>query len=63
MKERAKVGSDTAACMLASHFRKTGYLGESLQYAEMGRKTKNIKVKQWCEREIARVDVLNSIKP
>ena len=63
LKERANAGSDTSACMLAGHFRKTGSLGESLQYAEMGRRTKNIKVKQWCEREIAKVDVLNAIKP
>jgi len=63
LKERANAGSDTSACMLAGHFRKTGNLGESLQYAEMGRRTKNIKVKQWCEREIAKVDVLNAIKP
>lgn len=63
LKERAKAGSDTSACMLAGHFLKIGNLGESLQYAEMGRRTKNIKVKRWCEREIARVDVLNIIKP
>lgn len=63
LKERAKAGSDTSACMLAGHLLKTGNLGESLQFAEMGRRTKNIKVKRWCEREIARVDVLNSIKP
>ncbi len=63
LKERAKAGSDTSACMLAGHFRKTGNLGESLQYAEIGRRTGNLKVKVWCEREIARVDVLNTIKP
>lgn len=63
LKERARAGSDTSACMLAGHFRKTGNLGESLQYAEMGRQTKSVKVKQWCEREIARVDVLNVIRP
>lgn len=63
LRERAKAGSDTSACMLAGHFLKIGNLGESLQYAEMGRRTKNIKVKRWCEREIARVDVLNTIKP
>ncbi len=63
LKERAKAGSDTSACMLAGHLMKTGNLGESLQFAEMGRRTKNIKVKRWCEREITRVDVLNSIKP
>lgn len=63
LKERAKAGSDTSACMLAGHFLKTGNLGESLQFAEMGRRTKNVKVKRWCDREIARVDVLNSIKP
>lgn len=60
---RANAGSDTSACMLASHFRRVGNLGESLQYAEMGRLTSNIKVQQWCEKEIARIDVLSVIKP
>lgn len=63
LRERAKAGSDTSACMLAGHLLKIGNLGESLQYSEMGRQTKNAKVRRWCEREIARVDVLNSIKP
>ena len=63
LRERANAGSDTAACMLAGHFRKSGNLGESLRYAELGRRTKNVRVKQWCEREIVRVDVLNTIKP
>lgn len=63
LKVRAKAGSETSACMLAGHLLKTGNLGESLQYAEMGRQSKNPKVRQWCEREITRVDVLNMIKP
>ena len=63
LRERANAGSDTAACMLAGHFRKSGNLGESLRYAELGRRTKNVRVKHWCEREIVRVDVLNTIKP
>lgn len=61
--ERAKSGSETAACMLAGHLRKLGRLGEGLLYAEKGRGTRNHKVRQWCEREIARIDVLNNIKP
>jgi TPR repeat protein len=63
LSERAKAGSDTSACMLSGHLRKVGDLGESIQYAEMGRQTSNIKVQQWCANEIARIDVLSVIKP
>jgi len=63
LRERAKAGSDTSACMLAGHLRKIGNLGESIQYAEMGRRTSNLKVQQWCEKELSRIDVLAVIKP
>lgn len=63
LRERAKAGSDTSACMLAGHLLKAGDLAGSLRYAEMGRRSKNIKVKRWCEREMERVDVRRSIAP
>ena len=66
LKDKANKGDAAAACMLSNHLIKNHQAQESMKYALMGKKSSERNIREWCSREVDRINVsliLSGMKP
>ena len=60
--EKALNNSDISACAISSYYIKNQDLNKALNFAKLGLNTGNKFVKQWCEKNIDKINVLKALK-